>query len=278
MVDTIRTKIYKVPHDIDFIIGIERSGMIAASIISEYLNVPLIGLESFVSGGKPAGGHRLELTKQLNNNKILVIDDTCNSGKAMSEVKDKLKGFDYEFIYMVVYLEGIGQRFVDIYLEDLRKYTNLPPYIVLYEWNILNHYSFYTQKFMFDMDGIFCLDPPDENNTEEYENYIKDATPLFIPKVPIGKIVTYRLSKYYKITEDWLDKQGIKYDQLIMFDGNSVQERYYSGISPELLKGTVYKNDSNYILFIESDDWQAQNIHAISKKPVLCLSTNKLYQ
>lgn len=279
LVNDIRSNIYKVPHDIDFVIGIERSGMIVASIISEYINVPLIGLEAFINGCKPTGGDRLGLTQKKDTKKVLIVDDTCNSGKAMIRAKGKLKGNDdYEFIYLVAYLEGLGNRFVDIYLRDLRQYTNHPPYIVLYEWNVMNHYSFYTQHFMFDMDGVFCLDPPDDRNTEEYENYIKNAIPLFIPKVNIGKIVTYRLSKYMDITEKWLKEQGIRYEQLVMFQGNSVNERNNSGISPEYMKGTVYKNDPNSILFIESDDWQAMNIHQISGKPVLCVSTNKLYQ
>jgi len=278
LVNDIRQNISKVPHDVDFIIGIERSGMIVASIISEYLNVPLVGLESFIKGCEPTGGDRLSLVNSKHTNKVLVIDDTYNSGKAMTDAKKKLEGYDYDFIYLVAYLEGIGSMFIDIYLRDLRQYTNHPPYIVLYEWNIMNHYSFYTQHFMFDMDGVLCLDPPDENNTEEYDNYIKNAIPLFIPKVNIGKIVTYRLSKYAAITENWLKEQGIRYEQLIMFQGDSVKERYYSGISPEYMKGTLYKNDPDSILFIESDDWQAMNIHQISGKPVLCISTNKLYQ
>lgn len=57
--NTIRTNIYKIPRDIDFIIGVPRSGMIAASIISSYLNVPLIDVNSFVAGLEPGGGSRL---------------------------------------------------------------------------------------------------------------------------------------------------------------------------------------------------------------------------
>lgn len=277
LITTIRTNIHKVPNDIDFVIGIERSGMIVASIISEYINVPLIGLEAFVNGCKATGGDRLHLLNRKKTNKVLVVDDTCNSGKAMNTAKDKLKGYDYEFIYLVAYLEGKGSDCIDIYLEDVRKYTKDFP-IVLYEWNIMAHYPFISQRCIYDIDGVFCLDPPDELKTEEYEEYIKNAVPLFIPTVPIGKIVTYRLSKYMDITEKWLKEQGIRYNQLIMFKADSYKERYEAGVSPEYMKGTIYRDDKQSILFIESDDYQARMIHRISGKPVLCVSTNKLYQ
>ena len=57
--ETIRKNIWKIPRDIDCIIGIPRSGMIAASIISSYLNVPLIDVCSFTEGLQPYGGNRL---------------------------------------------------------------------------------------------------------------------------------------------------------------------------------------------------------------------------
>jgi adenine/guanine phosphoribosyltransferase-like PRPP-binding protein len=57
--ETIRKNIWKIPRDIDFIIGVPRSGMIAASMIASYLNVPLIDVNSFIAGLEPYGGDRL---------------------------------------------------------------------------------------------------------------------------------------------------------------------------------------------------------------------------
>jgi len=272
----VRKNIHKIPHDIDFVIGVPRSGMIVASIISEYINVPLIDIDGFKNGEKPRGGDRLLMVQRKETKKVLVVDDTCNSGKAMNKAKDKLQGYDYEFIYLVAFLEGKGSDCIDIYLEDVRKYTKNFP-IVLYEWNVMAHYPFVTQRCMYDIDGVFCVEPPDERNTAEYEEYIKSATPLFVPTVPIGAIVSYRLSKYQEITENWLKEQGIKYNAIFMFNANSYEERAKSGLSPEQMKGMIYKNNPVAMLFIESDDWQAMNIHQISGKPVLCIETNKLY-
>ena len=98
--ETIRKNIWKIPRDIDFIIGVPRSGMIGASIIASYLNVPLIDVDSFLNGSKPWGGLRLEyFTKaHIKTNKVLVIDDTVSSGRAMNEVKNKLVNVSFDTI------------------------------------------------------------------------------------------------------------------------------------------------------------------------------------
>jgi hypothetical protein len=96
---------------------------------------------------------------------------------------------------MCVYLEGSASQVVDFYLEDLRSYINSNCPIVLYEWNIFQHHSHFMQACLYDIDGVFCVEPPDERNEEEYLNYIANATPLFIPRTKLGGIVTYRLSK-----------------------------------------------------------------------------------
>ena len=209
---TIRTNIWKVPRDIDFIIGVPRSGMIAASIISSYLNVPLIDVNSFLTGLEPSGGSRLNYFTESHHktNKVLVIDDTVFGGTAMNNTRKRLsKHTDLSFVFMCVYLEGVGINAVDIYLEDIRKYTDDDNRIVLYEWNIFQHHTKFMKKCLYDIDGVFCVDPPDERNEDEYLKYIANAKPLFIPRTKLGGIVTYRLSKNREITEKWLAEQGI---------------------------------------------------------------------
>ena len=279
--DTIRKNIWKIPRDIDFIIGIPRSGMIGASIIASYLNVPLIDIESFINGFQPWGGLRLEyFTKtHVKTNKVLVIDDTVSSGRAMNETRKKISPFnDIQFIYTCIYLEGWGESSVDLYLEDIREYTNNFKDIVLYEWNIFQHHPSFMNYCLYDIDGVFCVEPPDERNEEEYINYIKNATPLFIPRTKIGGIITYRLNKNREITETWLKNNGITYGTLTMFNANSWEERNKMGIPPEKYKAEFYKNNDNFKLFVESSDHQAKRIADISNKPVYCVETNKLYE
>ena len=260
---------------------IPRSGTICGSIISEFLNVPLIDIDSFVSGIKPYGGGRLRYfynSERKETKRVLVVDDTVFSGLSKVQAKEKLSAFtDYEFIFMAVYLEGPGEKHIDLFLEDLRPYTNGFREIVYYEWNIFHHNEGDMAGFLFDIDGVFCLDPPDERTGEAYLSYIRNAVPLFLPTVPIGGIVTFRLVKNKAITEKWLDEHGIRFGTMYMFNAQSWEERNSSGIDSGTWKGEIYGSLPQYRLFIESDRHQAERIHEISGKPVLCVENNKLY-
>ena len=281
MASVIRNNLHRIPHDIDFVMGIPRSGIIAASIISEFINVPLIDLDSFIFGASPTGGRRLRYQTDSGRavKRVLVVDDTLYAGTANRLARKKLEPFSnmYEFIYLVVFHEGRCND-IDIALEDVRKYTNNFTQIVLYEWNILQHHADVMGRFLFDMDGVFCLDPPDERYAKEYLNYIKNATPLFLPKATIGEIVTFRLESNRTITQDWLASHGIKYKALTMYPAWSWEERASSGIGPARFKSEIYKQRPAAKLFIESSDRQAQDIHRLTGRPVYCVESNKMYE
>lgn len=277
---TIRKNIYKIPHDVDFIIGIPRSGIIAASIVSEFLNAPLIDIDSFIFGAKPTGGRRSRFHVKTENTKpkVLVMDDTIFKGGSMRSARQKLEPFceQYEFIYSVAYLEGPCND-VDIWLEDLRPFTENYLTIVIYEWNIFHQNPRIMSACIYDIDGVLCIDPPDERNKDAYVEYIKNAIPLFTPTVPIGEIVSYRLSKYDGITRDWLQRHHIGFKRLTTFAAQSWEERANSGISSVKFKSDIYSMREWARLFVESSEKQAREIHERTGKPVYCVENNKMY-
>ena len=280
MAGAIRKNVWKIPHDIDFVIGIPRSGVIAAGIIAEFLNAPLIDIDSFVFGAHPTGGRRLRFHKGSGRTKpkVLVVDDTIFHGRSLKGAKDKLEPFaaKYDFVYSVVYLEGPCDK-VDIWLEDLRMFTEGFSSFVLYEWNIFHHIPKFMEVCMYDFDGVFCVNPPDERNKQEYEEYIKDAIPLFTPTVKIGEIVSYRLKSYTEVTQDWLAVHGVEYGKLTLFPATSWDERNDSGKGPAQFKAEVYASRYSAKLFVESSDAQAREIYERTHKAVYCVESNHLY-
>lgn len=276
----IRDNFWKVPHDIDFVVGIPRSGMIAASIISEFLDTPLIDLESFVFGATPSGGNRLRRHGDSGRERprVLVVDDTIFHGRATGAARQKLARFTdrYEFVYLVVYLEGPCSA-VDVWLEDVRGFTENYTAFVLYEWNIIHHLTRFMEVCIYDIDGVMCVDPPDERRGQPYVDYIGNATPLFTPTTPIGGIVTYRLAKYEDITRRWLADHGVTFGSLTMFPATAYEDRAASGVTPAAFKADAYNAATWAKLFVESDDRQAQVIAARTGKPVYCVQSNKLY-
>ena len=284
---TIRRNVHKIPHDVDFVIGVPRSGMIAASIIAEFLNVPLIDVDSFaLYGALPTGGRRSRFHRQTVTEMphVLVVDDTMFHGHSLKNTKNKLepfvpfsRKFEYKFVYMAVFLEGPNCG-VDIWLEDLRQYTDGYTTFVLYEWNIFHHVPKFMGKCIYDIDGVLCLDPPDERSGRPYMDYIPNAVPLFTPTVKEGELVSYRMERYSVLTEWWLHNQGVTYGALTMFPANSYDERAGMGISPAAFKTDIYRLRSWAKLFVESDDRQAREIYGLTGQPVYSVETNKIYE
>ena len=80
-----------IPRDIDLIIGIPRSGMLPANLLSLYLNKPYTDLQSFLNGHIYIAGARSQFFDISEFKNILVVDDSVASGSAIKECKETLK-------------------------------------------------------------------------------------------------------------------------------------------------------------------------------------------
>lgn len=94
-----------------------------------------------------------------------------------------------------------------------------------FEWNFRNHPV--AQISAYDFDGVLCFDPSRRENDDgrRYLEFLANAQPLFVPKYRISVIVTSRLEKYRQQTEEWLNRNGIEFNELVMLDGVSAVER-----------------------------------------------------
>ena len=271
----VRRNIHRIPRDVCGVIGCPRSGMMPASIIAEYLNVGLTTLDTAIAVGSVEDalsehGHRR--LRNSESKKLLVVEDTCSHGTGLLAAKEKMKHhiFDgYEPIFLAVYLEGRCDRFMpDLWFRDIREEAKTGPFgWAVYEWNLFAHGRL-TERTLFDLDGVICKDPPNEKLVGDYEAYIKNPTPKYIPTAECVHICTYRLRKYADYTIEGLSKLGIRKCHLQMASGRDTPASYF--------KAQAYK-DSNWLLFVESSDRQAREIHEMTGKPVICIETNKVY-
>ena len=266
-----------IPRNTELIIGVPRSGMIPATLISEYMNIPVMSLDMFkdnVDPIVPYGGSRLGEVKQLHVSdlkNIVVIDDSCATGKAITETKELLSeclSRAQSVLYGCVYATSQATAYVDFYFEIVEK-------LRVFEWNIMNHYLL--SLCCLDLDGVLCIDPTSEQNDDGvlYRDFIINAVPLFIPRFKIGAIVTSRLEKYRELTEAWLEKNNIQYEHLFMLDFPDAESRRKAGVH-SIYKAEVYSK-LNAIMFIESEPWQAKYINEKTDKPVYCVGDNKMY-
>jgi glycosyltransferase involved in cell wall biosynthesis/uncharacterized HAD superfamily protein/hypoxanthine phosphoribosyltransferase len=268
----IKALVPKLPPDLDLIAGVPRSGLLAASLLALYLNLPFTDVDGLCERRVLETGLYRKFGKVFDFSrckKVLVIDDSINSGASMNKAKSAIQGANlpYEVYYAAVYATSISYEFVDFWCEIVDQ----PRY---FEWNVMHHPDL--QRSCVDLDGIICRDPTESENDDgaNYRRFLVSAEPLVRPTMEIGWIVTCRLEKYRHLTEEWLKKQSIKYRNLVMMDLPDKKTRLALG-SHALFKAEVYES-SQAILFIESSFDQAQEIARISRKDVLCKETNQM--
>lgn len=254
--------LHKFPHDVDLIVGIPRSGMLPANLIALYLNKPYTDIDSFIEGRVYGAGFRKKFFQEREMKKVLVVDDSIGSGRALKEAQQKLTAQKdtYELVFAAVITSPEAKHLVDIFCVVI-------PFPRVFQWNLFHHPRFVPNS-CFDIDGVLCEDPPIDDDGPKYLNYIKNAIPKYIPTVEINTLVTCRLEKYRDATEEWLRKNHVMYKQLIMLDMASKAERLAWGKHGEY-KGEVFANSSAEY-FVESSLSQAKIIVKIAKKPVFC--------
>lgn len=259
----ISEEIYKVPAETELIVGIPRSGMVPAYMIAAHLNLPVVSINEFKTGHTGDVGTR-KIRVNLNKIKnVLVVDDSVNTGNAMLLAKDDLESFEneYNLKYCAIYSAEERESNVDFYFKHL-------PRPRAFQWNYKNHIL--NTEACYDIDGVLCHDPSDEQNDDgpKYKEFLLNAPPLFITTKHISSLVTSRLEKYRPETEAWLKKHGIKYNELIMIDLPTAEERRRLRIHGKFKGETFLNRKEKY--FIESNWKQAKEIYRIAKKPVFC--------
>lgn len=266
----IKLNIYKFIN-IDLFVGIPRSGMIPATILSLFLNKNLCTLTEFINNNIMIHGYRSKATTDFKN--ILIVDDSITTGRAILDAKNLIKqNLDTSkksIKYFAAYATEESRDKVDYFL-------NIVDHPRFFEWNYLNHA--HCQNWAYDLDGVLCLDPTEEENDDgqKYLNFIRTAKPLYIPDYKIGAIITARLEKYRYETEIWLKKNRVIYSNLYMLNLPSKEDRIRLNAHTNI-KIYYYNKLTHLKLFLESEPIQAKLIAQKTGKKVICTKNNILY-
>lgn len=272
---TILRNLTMIPQDIDLVVGIPRSGLLAANMLALYLNKPITDLDGLIEGRMLSKGKRV--VSNFDDNvigsakKILIFDDCISRGTEMNKAKKRIEeaGFSDRVIYGCVFSFPENPHLADIVMEII-------PRPMCFQWSCM-----YTPELSLacvDIDGILCLDCPKEQDDdgEGYLEFLENATPLFLPTYEVRWLVTSRLEKYREQTEKWLAKHNIPYKELIMLDVDSQAERMEDGTHWKF-KADFYKSQKDAWMFFESDPYSASEISKATGKPVLCPVSATMY-
>ncbi|MET0244929.1 MAG: phosphoribosyltransferase family protein [Flavitalea sp.] len=271
--EDIKANLHKIPEDVTLIVGVPRSGMLAANLIALYLNIPLTDIDNFIAGKTYTSGARgKNYGKDPFSGTILIVDDSILSGSALNKVKDKLKVVEdknYKLKYCCIYAFPSKEMLIDIHfgLVDLPR---------VFEWNLWHHPVL--NKACVDIDGVLCIDPTDDENDDshKYINFMLNAKPKHVPSTKLGTLVTSRLEKYRPQTEAWLAKIGVQYEELLMLDLPDKETRIRLG-SHGIFKAEQYAKKTDASIFIESNRDQALHIYETTRRPVYCVDSNEMF-
>ena len=176
----------------------------------------------------------------------------------------------YDVITGCLYLKDGQQSAVDLY-------ERIVPTPRAFAWNYLALPA--ARYWMWDFDGVFCVDPDElEDESLDWQHrYIENALPLFLPKLPVGRIVTNRLERNRRGTQEWMKRHGVEsLGGMVMRTEVTAAERQKSGRHAEF-KAKQFAG-SGFFVFVESSPMQARRIAEIAKKPVLCVEDETVYR
>lgn len=258
--------------EIDLVVGIPRSGLLAANLLCLYLDVPLTDVDGLCEGQIIQTGRRYDGDAEFPTDegaRVLVLDDSVNSGTQMTRTKERLANheFPFDIEYAAVYVTPSGYDHVDHWVEVVARDR-------IFEWNLLHHPDL--GQCCVDIDGVLCRDPTSAENDdgEAYREFLRTVEPKVTPSERIGWLVTCRLEKYREQTERWLADHGVEYDELVMMDLPSKAARKRQG-NHAGYKADVYER-TGAKLFVESDPAQSTVIARETGMPVYCYASREI--
>jgi len=256
--------------DVVGVIGVPRSGLMVANRLALALNVPMGEPDTFRAAGFFHGGARYRDKRALpTEGRVLLLDDSTLSGRALGEAAEKLGGTlpgpfrcgSFEIIPAVFYATNPAMT---------SRHLRVLPSPRIFAWNWAHCHA--AREFLWDFDGVICEDPKTpEDDEHRYVAELAGLRPRWVPTWPIRGIVTHRLERRRALTSVWLAAHGVEpLPPMIMRPEASAAERRAQGDQDGTWKGRVYAADKGARLFVESDLRQAARIHDVSGKPVLC--------
>ena len=269
----ITTHLWKIPADIDLLVGIPRSGLMAAAMLALHINKKFCDLDAFIENRALKTGRTRrsgELTYPHDAKRVLIIDDSVDAGVSIAAAREALapvrQGRD--LLFAAVYVHSRSAHVVDIFFERVE----MPR---VFAWNLFHRADL--KHFCVDIDGVRCQDPTLEQNDDgqQYLNFLSATRPIARPSYEIGHLVSSRLERYRQPTIEWLGAHGIAFGQLHLLDVPSAADRRRLGCHAKF-KADIYHRIDSAQLFVESEPDQAAQIARLTGKPVLDYANQRM--
>lgn len=257
------------PHlpPLSAVIGVPRSGLVPAAMLATLRHIPVIPIES-LRGDSPAYRPAVSRTLHPVDGPVLVLDDTCNAGRTIREVRSALSGANVIFGAVYATAHTFREGLLDVAGYRLSEYHSC-------EWNLFR--TNVARTLLTDFDGVLCQDwhggRLTASNRPEYERWLDTVPPLAPVTHPLYGIITGRTERYRPQTVAWLKRHGIEYEHLVMVpdDGS------FTGTADRFKSIMYRKLSAKASAFVESCPIQSARIAKATGFAVLCYPTGELH-
>ncbi|MEM9035910.1 MAG: hypothetical protein AAGD18_15040 [Actinomycetota bacterium] len=262
----------ELPRDIELIVGLPRSGLLVANVLSLYRNVPVTDLDGFLGGRtigagstrenplhRPQGGGRdpesvlLTAERFLDRpRRVLVVDDSIWSGETLRLARKAIEAADlpHHVTYGAVYVTPDTTELADHHREVL-------PAPRCFEWNVLHHHALRRACVAFE--GFLV---PGRGHGDALP-----TRPLHRPTTALGHVVSERPEADRTDVERWLAEHDIEVAELIMTDAPPAAASAH--------KARVFR-DTEAAFFVEGDLGHAVEVANLAGRDVLCAETMQM--
>ena len=256
---------------IKMVVGVPRSGMVPATYIALRLGLPLgTMIDGEIRATDTGWRLRSAAPDDESSGRILVVEDSSASGRSVSEVRHSLRGVG-GLLLSAVYSTPTAAKGLDYY-------GRLLPLPHWFSWNLFGNQTLFRQyRTATDLDGVLCpdCDSNDDDDGDRYQRWMRRVKPMVCTrKEPIPFIVTARLEKYRRETEQWLWQHHFRWGELIMGPWESKTERTRHCIGTWKREKAI---EAGARMFIESDDRQARIISNHWDYPVISIEGKTSY-
>jgi orotate phosphoribosyltransferase len=245
-------------------IGIPRSGLLIANVLALHLNkhlLPMTWLRDVRRGG---GGHARPLRrggKALPPGPIVVLDDSCLTGKTLKEVVGMFgqRQHGRPIHYAVPYTREDAPACIT------ETYRSIPRQAV-FAWNWAHQARFRTA--VTDLDGV--IHPEIQDGLRSPPSAVR---PLLIPSYPPLAIATGRRERYRPHTQAWLDHWRVDSGMGVHMMPTDKEE--HADVGGVIGHKCAVARTTRAQWFVESSAVQAEGISYVV--PTLCTETWRMY-
>lgn len=85
----------------DVVVGVTRGGLVPAVYVSHYFEKPLVTLNVSFRDNNVQGSCAELIDLIRNNNKLLIVDDICDSGETLAWIYEQIHAFNIQYTKMV---------------------------------------------------------------------------------------------------------------------------------------------------------------------------------